>query len=257
MNVRGFEISEREAVEALEREGYGVVHPTQWRIDIEPSFLSLWNRVRDFTLTSIERGYALYKGIEYLCRAGLPGEFVECGVYRGGSCMLMALSLSAMAKERPAIRLYDTFTGMPDPGEEDIIAWNGKPVSRRIAEARKSGYHDFCRWAASEEEVLENLSSTGYPMDRLILVKGDVAETLEHDLPASIALLRLDTDWYASTRFELERLFPLLSRGGVIIIDDYGHFKGARKAVDEYFERAGTPIFLSRIDYTGRIGIKG
>ena len=75
-------------------------------------------------------------------------------------------------------------------------------------------------------------------------------------LPSGIALLRLDTDWYESTKHELEHLYPLLVSGGVIIIDDYGHWKGAKKAVDEYIKDNNLPLLLNRIDYTGRIGIK-
>jgi len=75
-------------------------------------------------------------------------------------------------------------------------------------------------------------------------------------MPGKIALLRLDTDWYESTAHELKHLYPLLVPGGVIIIDDYGHWEGARKAVDEYITAEKLPLLLNRIDYTGRIGIK-
>ena len=73
-------------------------------------------------------------------------------------------------------------------------------------------------------------------------------------LPGEIALLRLDTDWYKSTQHELIHLYPLLVGSGVLIIDDYGHWQGAKKAVDEYF--SDKKILLNRIDYTGRISIK-
>ena len=88
------------------------------------------------------------------------------------------------------------------------------------------------------------------------LIQGDVAETLleSKNLPEKIAILRLDTDWYESTRIELERLYPLLEPGGVLIIDDYGHFDGARKAVDEYF-KAERP-WMHYVDYTCRLILK-
>ncbi len=250
------EMAEREAAATLEHAGYGIIPPSQWHIDMDSRFFPLWERVRDYTLTSMERGYALFKGIEYLIGNGIEGDMVECGVYRGGSCMLMALSVIELSAERPQIHLFDTFTGMPEPDENDVIAWNGVPAASRIREARNSGNDDFCRWLATEEEVLSNLRTTGYPMDRFRIVKGDVAETLRGGLPERISFLRLDTDWYASTAYELERLFPRLVRGGILLIDDYGHFRGARKAVDEYFARVKEPLFLSRIDYTGRIGVK-
>src|SRR5690606_24776929 len=102
-----------------------------------------------------------------------------------------------------------------------------------------------------------NMVSTGYPMERCHFVEGKVEDTIPATVPDRISLLRLDTDWYESTRHELEHLWPLLQPGGVLIIDDYGHFEGARKAVDEYFlDRSDAPL-LNRIDYTGRIAIKG
>jgi O-methyltransferase len=88
------------------------------------------------------------------------------------------------------------------------------------------------------------------------LVPGRVEETLAFDLPDQIALLRLDTDWYESTKVSLEQLYPRLVPGGVLIIDDYGHWQGCRKAVDDYFYKTDQKILLQRIDYTGRIGIK-
>jgi predicted O-methyltransferase YrrM len=88
-------------------------------------------------------------------------------------------------------------------------------------------------------------------------VEGDVVQSLkiESNLPESISVLRLDTDWYESTRAELEVLYPRLSPGGVLIIDDYGHWGGAKKAVDEYFRGRPKPL-LQYTDYTGRMGVK-
>jgi hypothetical protein len=99
--------------------------------------------------------------------------------------------------------------------------------------------------------------ATGYPAERVHLVRGPVEETLPAAAPERLALLRLDTDWYASTRHELEHLYPRLVDGGVLIVDDYGHWQGARQAVDEYFAGTAPPPLLHRIDYTARIGVKG
>jgi len=87
-------------------------------------------------------------------------------------------------------------------------------------------------------------------------VCGPVEQTIPAVLPKSIALLRLDTDWYSSTRHELNYLFPQLVKGGVLIIDDYGYWQAARRAVDEYFAVSNTKVLLNRIDYTGRIGVR-
>ena len=110
--------------------------------------------------------------------------------------------------------------------------------------------------AISLEEVRANLLSTGYPPERLHFVKGMVERTLPDAAPQQVALLRLDTDWYASTKHELEHLFPRIARNGVLIIDDYGHYVGARQAVDEYIEQHRLPLLLNRIDYTARLAVK-
>jgi O-methyltransferase len=103
--------------------------------------------------------------------------------------------------------------------------------------------------------VRATLLETGYPAERLHLHRGPVEETLPRQSPGPLALLRLDTDWYKSTLHELEHLYPLLAGGGILIIDDYGHWQGARRAVDEYFADS-PPLLLNRIDYTGRIAVK-
>jgi O-methyltransferase len=109
---------------------------------------------------------------------------------------------------------------------------------------------------AGLEEVRVNLASTGYPVDRVHFVRGKVEDTIPGTVPEPIALLRLDTDWYESTKHELTHLFPRLVPGGVLIIDDYGHWQGARQATDEYFASARVPLLLHRVDYTGRIAVK-
>jgi O-methyltransferase len=104
--------------------------------------------------------------------------------------------------------------------------------------------------------VMEAIESTAYPSEKVHYIKGMVEQTIPEFVPKKIALLRLDTDWYESTKHELEHLFPRLSKGGVLIIDDYGHWQGARKAVEEYLKKNDVKILLNRIDYTGRMGVK-
>ena len=100
------------------------------------------------------------------------------------------------------------------------------------------------------------LFRSGYPPERVHYVQGKVEETLLGKRPRSIACLRLDTDWYESTRDELEHLFPLLVPGGVLILDDYGFWAGQKKAVDEYFAAHGITLLLQRIDANARLAIK-
>lgn len=243
-------------LDTLSREGYGIIPPEQNHTDMEDAFLDVWEEVRAYTMTSVERGYALYGAVQYLVENEIPGDFVECGVWKGGSCMLIARTLMEMGDTSRNIYLYDTFNGMTEPSDEDVIAWNGKPVKEKWQTDREGKTSYFASWAVSLPAVQRNLESTGYPPEHIFYVAGDVRDTLRTVRHERIACLRLDTDWYDTTALELERLYPRLVPGGVLILDDYGHFKGAKKAVDEYFERLPVSPYLSRVDYTGRIGIK-
>jgi len=243
------------AVRRLEKAGYGVIPPQQFRSDIDPDFFTLWDRISAYTMISAERGYALYSAVRYVIGAGIPGDFAECGVWKGGAAMLMALTVLKYAPADPRrIYLFDTFSGMTVPGENDRIAWNGRPVLEKWDEDKRGEKNNFRWWAVIREEVVNNMQSTAYPEDMYFAVEGDVIETVPKHAPGSLAILRLDTDWYESTAHELRHLYPRLSSGGVLLIDDYGHFTGARKAVDEYFSEH--PVFLHRDDYTGRSIVK-
>jgi len=212
-------------------------------VDMNAWFLRRYEELKPYTMTSIERMYAVYKAVEYICKNNIPGDFVECGVWKGGSSMMAALSLIHFGYTRKELWLYDTFTGMTEATDVDV-SWQGM----------KGKDYDEASWPGMQE-VVSNMDSTGYPgLKRYI--PGKVEDTIPEHSPARIALLRLDTDWYRSTLHELKHLYPLLISGGVLIIDDYGHWEGARKAVDEYFAGLGVFPYLHRIDYTGRIYIK-
>jgi O-methyltransferase len=219
-----------------------------------PDFLETETQVIDavgpWTLTSPERIYALIHAVRYVSTNAIPGGIVECGVWKGGSMAAVARTLLEVNDLSRDLYLFDTFAGMTELTSHDVD-YSGKPASWVLAE--DSGYR--CA-NAPLEEVRALLFSTGYPRDRIHFVQGKVEDTIPGSAPSAIALLRLDTDWYASTKHELEHLFPRLSRGGVLIIDDYGHWRGSRKACDEYFTANQLPILLNRIDYTGRIALK-
>lgn len=204
---------------------------------LEPEFEPIYERCAPFTMTSKERMYAVWQAARYIDRAGIPGVYVECGTWRGGSSMVAALTSPGRD-----FWLYDTFEGMPKP-----VAQDGADAAARFQE-------EGAGWlAARRDDVEHNLLSTGLRAEHLHLVQGKVEDTIPNSMPNQVALLRLDTDWYESTIHELEHLWPRLQPGGVLIVDDYGHWEGARKAVDEYFK--GT-LLLSRIDYTGRMAVK-
>ncbi len=222
-------------------------------VDYEKNFIEFHNKIKNETMTSLERQHSLFKAVEYVIASEIEGDIVECGVWRGGSAMLAALTLKKHGMNDKDIYLYDTFAGMSRPTEHDVTT-AGKASDEKWKSLQQG---EINAWDYASQNVVEkNIHSTGYPMEKVFFVKGKVEETIPNIIPEKIALLRLDTDWYESTAHELEHLFPKLSRGGVLIIDDYGHWQGARKAVDEYIDKNKIKIFLNRIDYTGRLGIK-
>jgi len=222
--------------------------------DFDEWTIELLKRVKPFTMTSYERVFSLCKAVEYLVTNSIEGSIVECGVWKGGSMMAAASVLLRLGVCDRELCLFDTFEGMPTPGRDDV---SFRGVSASDLMERAADNPAAWIWARSnQDEVKQNLLSTGYPKNRINLVKGRVEETVPAFAPGHIALLRLDTDWYESTRHEMEHLFPRLAVGGVLIVDDYGHWKGARKAVDEYVATHNVPLLLNRIDYTGRIAVK-
>jgi O-methyltransferase len=244
----GNPVIKRLAKQVLRRRLAATVHH-----DLEPAFLDIYAQCQAFTMTSIERMYALYQGIQYVVKRDIPGDFVECGVWKGGSAMLMAKTLIQLERSDRTIYLYDTYAGMAEPGEYDVSI-TGKRADKLWAQSQRDGANGWCY--ESLPHVRQNLLRTAYPEDRLQFVRGPVEETIPGVMPERIALLRLDTDWYESTRHELTHLYPRLTTGGILLIDDYGHWQGARQAVDEYFRDHASPLMLSRIDYTGRIAVK-
>jgi O-methyltransferase len=237
---------------ALNRSGYQVsrIYPK----DFDEEIISLIDRVKPYTMTSPERIVATVNATEYIVKAKIPGALVECGVWRGGSAMAMALTLLRLGDTDRDIYLYDTFEGMSAPSKFDVTS-DGLDAAP-IWEANKDGEDSNAWGRAKIDQVREAVISTGYPGERFHLIKGRVEDTLPAQLPGAIALLRLDTDFYESTLAELNHLYPLLAVGGPIIFDDYGGWEGARKAADEYFEANGIRMLLARTDNTGRVGVK-
>lgn len=220
--------------------------------DIDDDARAIIETVSPFSMTSPERLLALRDAVRHVCRHGIEGDIVECGVWRGGSMMAAALTMLECGGRR-RIHLFDTFEGMPPPAAADRDLTGVSAATLLAAEQRESGD----TWAFSPlDQVRANLRSTGYPAELVRFVPGRVEETIPEAAPERIAVLRLDTDWYESTRHELEHLYPRLAVGGVLIVDDYGHWQGARRAVDEYLAASGARLLLSRIDYTGRMAVK-
>lgn len=215
--------------------------------DVDPINKSIYEAVKRFTVTGPAAVFTLCDAVRHVVRANIPGAFVECGVFMGGSSMAAALTAKHLDADLD-IHLFDTFEGMPPPTERDAFVLASRPV---LGFNPKTGEP----WTRCDEETVRaNMAKTGYDPSRLHFHRGMVESTIPDRAPGQISVLRLDTDWYESTKHELVHLWPRLSPGGILIIDDYGEFTGARDAVDEYF--AAEPIFLFRIDYSRRMAIK-
>lgn len=229
--------------------------PKKLPADFDEQTLRILAAVYEFTMTGPERIEACICAARYVARNAIPGDVVECGVWRGGSSMAIAMTLQELGDETRDLYLYDTFEGMSAPTEHDV-AVDGERAAEKFDERRLT--EDSSQWCrATIDDVQQNLLSTQYPRARLHFVQGKVEDTIPATMPAGdIAILRLDTDWYESTKHELEHLYPRLVSGGVLIIDDYGHWRGARQAVDEYIEANGLKLLLSRVDYTARMAVK-
>lgn len=223
-------------------------------IDATEGFEDLFRRTRQYTMTSKEIMFSTYQAARYVGARGIPGDIVECGVWRGGSALLASLAVREQNKSGQArprkTWLYDTFEGMTAPDERDI------DLTGTAAAQYMGQYSDDGRWCYADEADVRNIfASEGFTASDIEVVKGDVCQTLKTHVPQQISLLRLDTDWYESTMAELEILYPRLSTGGVLIIDDYGHWQGAREAVDAFFAKEPA-VLLNRVSYAVRVAIK-
>ena len=217
--------------------------------------LQLIREVKAFTMTSPERIYGLLSAVRYLIKNEILGDFVECGVWKGGSMMAVEKELLKQKSTDRNLYLYDTFAGMTAPSEKDSSKFERKATQESFDSMQEG--NGTCKWCYSSlEETRQNVTSVGYPEQRIHFIKGPVEETIPQNAPQKIALLRLDTDFYESSKHEMVHLFPRLVSGGVLLLDDYGHWEGQRLAVDEYLCENKIPLLLNRLDYAGRIGIK-
>lgn len=223
-------------------------------VDVSAAHHQIWDAVKDRTMTGPFRVYSLISSVEYVEKHGIAGAIVECGVWRGGSAMAAAMTLAQHGNPLRDIYLYDTFGGMTPPSDIDV-GFNGVPAQQAFEQMGGSAHgSEWC--FATLEDVKAGMATTLYPASRIHYIKGNVGDTIPKILPTKIAILRLDTDWYDSTLHELQHLYPLLQPGGMLIIDDYGHWQGARKAVDDYLTEHQIPMYLHRVDYSARMGVK-
>lgn len=209
-----------------------------------------------YSMTSQPRLVANFKACEYVIANNVAGDYVECGVWKGGNGILAKQIFEKSGAVDRKVWLFDTFAGMTSPTNEDRETFTGQPAQIQFTDSIRDGYVDWCY--ASLAEVKENFASEGLSLDGVRFVQGDVCVTLREgaNIPNSISVLRLDTDWYESTLVELEVLYDRVSIGGVVILDDFGYWDGARSAVEGFLESRGLKPLINVIDDTGRLFIK-
>lgn len=210
--------------------------------------------VQPYTMTSVERIYSLLQTVEYVTKNNIPGSFVECGVWKGGSVIALTKKLLSLNITDRNLYLFDTFEGMTKPGDIDKLPSGRMALEKFNKFSINESSSNWCN--ASLTEVKEAVLNIGYEKTMIHFIKGKVEDTIPKYAPERISILRLDTDWYESTKHELEHLFPRLSDKGILIIDDYSHWLGAKKATDEFISENNICLFLSRIDTAGCIAVK-
>ena len=222
-------------------------------IEFNNDEINLIKSIEDYTMTGRIRVISLLNLYKDVINRNIEGDFVECGVWRGGNLILIQ-KLNELYKQERVIFGFDTFEGMTEANQFDIDLRNDN--ARNLLSETKKINNVKNIWAYCDIQTVQNNINNLAKINKINLIKGDVCKTLREDknLPNKISLLRLDTDFYESTKIELEILYPRLCRGGVLLIDDYGHFKGCQKAVDKFFKNSD--IVLDDIDYSARYIIK-
>ena len=211
-----------------------------WDLISPSEFSALYRQVRGITMCSNARLRGLYSAVQRVVSQGIAGDLVECGTARGGSAALMGLTLKRLDAER-TLWVFDTFEGLPAPTGAD------------------PDFNNANRWTGSCIGTLEEVTASFERLGILAqarFVKGLFQDTLPRTGVKKIAVLHIDGHWYESVKVCLENLYDRAVSGGVIHIDDYGFWKGARKAVDEFLARRSINVESKRLDYSGRQFIK-
>ncbi|MET7869356.1 TylF/MycF/NovP-related O-methyltransferase [Streptomyces cyaneofuscatus] len=241
----------KEAKEAAAKKPAAKKPSPAFPADYDDEARDIIRAVKPYSMTSPERLNAFILATRYIARHNIPGDIVECGVWRGGSMQACARTLLSVGEDERELYLFDTYEGMTPPTAEDLRR-DGRPAQELLDAQGK----DRPIWAvASLEDVQAGFENVPYPQERVHYVRGRVEDTVPAQAPEQIAILRLDTDWYASTKHELEHLYSRLVSGGVLLIDDYGYWQGSRQAVDEFLDKTGERLLLLRMD-EGRIAVK-
>lgn len=239
---------------------YKIISKNNWNkrvenliVEASQEDLEELDKVNDISLTSLPNKWSLLQSLNYIKNNNVEGDIVETGVFKGANLVLIKnfLDKSNLNKK---IYAYDTYAGQPQPSNLDFDLKGTNMIDKFSDLKKKNIVPVYC----SLEDVKSNIKKyCNNDLGKITFVKGKVEETLDDqsNIPKKISLLRLDTDFYDSIKKSLEVLYPRLVKGGVLIIDDYGHFKGAKIATDNFFKDE-KKIWMHRVDYTCRLMIK-
>jgi len=225
-------------------------HPPQ-NYDDEPAAREAITLVEDHTMLSYQRLVTLWQQVRYLDRTGIDGALVECGTWKGGAAALMGLAHRRWGEASRDLHLFDSFQGLPEPDRahdgEMAVRYAGERAAGRLQSIGK------CVGTLEDNKYVLTMIAQ-YPRSLTHYHVGWFQDTLPLACSSlkTIALLRIDGDWYESTKICLETLFPLVSSGGIVVIDDYGKWAGCRKAVDEFMETLPRRLLINHIDAAGR-----
>lgn len=221
--------------------------------DFHPAMREIWPAVKPRTMVGLDKLNFFCDAARYVSTIGLEGSIVECGVWRGGAMLGCAMVLDSLGDHSRDLYLFDTYAGMSEPTEKDVHLWHGRTGEQFLADRANPGAPI---WEVGQiGDVRAAFDTTAYPKERLHFIKGKVEDTIPDQAPQQISILRLDTDWYESTKHELVHLYDRLVPGGVLIIDDYGSWAGSKDATDEFFAELDSPPMLTRVG-RGRNAIK-
>lgn len=197
----------------------------------------LLRKVQPYTLSDCNRLQKLIQLAKYVNQHNIPGDFVECGVYKGGSAAVIAQSLG----EQRHLWLYDSFAGMPATGEKD-----GEAAKEYIGEC-----------LSSIDDVRQVMARVGTKPSQYTIKPGWFDQTFQAQLPQQVALLHCDADWYDSVKLVLKTFYPLIPEGGCVILDDFGYWEGCRAAFYDFCYQYDEKPVLERVTNSQAYWIKG
>ena len=210
--------------------------------------VNLFIKAFPYTMVGYKRLSNVYELSKKVVKSNLQGDFVECGVWKGGCSAVMGFVAQKEGRGRKTW-LFDSFEGLPEPGKED------GDLAKTYSENKMQGQMKTINKCVGPMEDVKKIIFDILKLNKenIKLKKGWFQDTLPlaKEKIEKISILRLDGDWYESTKVCLDNLYDNVSAGGYVVIDDYGHWEGAKKALNEFFEQRNINPKLVKIDYTG------